>query len=131
MKRNKEKFAALNAARQVYNRREYLDCDYVNKLTDEEKDFLNRFLEENYITNFKHKGKKMYKKKADKKRLYSENNARNRCLHSYAKSKGILEELPNEGSSKSGSYSSTKDPGSFNNLEDALIEYIDSKKKPK
>jgi hypothetical protein len=131
LKRSKEKFPALNTNRQVFNRREYLDCDYIDKLTDEEKDFLNRFLEETYITNFDHKGKKFYKKKAEKKKLYHDNNSRNRCLLSYAKSKGIIDKLPDDNGVKSAAHTGVRDPGKFGEMEDALIDYIDSKNVPK
>jgi hypothetical protein len=106
-----EKFPGLNPLRQVGNRKEYHDFDYVNKLSPEEKEWLHSFVSETLITNFDHAGKKIYKTKEERKKFYSENNARNRCMLSMAKTKGLLnhyeatqvlaelekEEIPNPG----------------------------------
>jgi hypothetical protein len=85
--RNKEKYPALNFKRQVKTRLEQLDCDYVDKLNDKEKAFLNAFLEETVITNFDHKGKLIYK---DRKPFYDANNARNRCMYTKALAMGKI-----------------------------------------
>jgi hypothetical protein len=58
---------------------------YVEQLNDAEKDFMNRFVEEEINANLKHKGKKINTTKADKKRCYDRNNARNRCIYTRAK----------------------------------------------
>lgn len=92
--RHKEKFAALNPKRAVKNRQEQLDVPYLDKLNDKEKAWLNNFLEESVITNFQHKGKKFYTSKKAKRKLYSENNARNRCVYTKAKSMGTLIQMP-------------------------------------
>ena len=91
--RNKEKYAALNTNRQVGNRKEYLHCDYVEKLNDKEKEFLNSFLEETVIANFKHKGKRIIKSRKEELKIYVENNARNRCTLSKARVTGMLDDV--------------------------------------
>jgi hypothetical protein len=94
MPRHKEKYAALNPKRAVKNRQEQLEVPYLDQLNDKEKEWLNAFLEESVITNFQHKSKKkFYKSKKAKRKLYSENNARNRCVYTKAKSMGMLSQI--------------------------------------
>ena len=94
--RNKEKNVTFNTQRQVANRRDLLEVDYVSKLNDSEKDWLNRFNEEFALANFNHSGKKLDKSKKAKKAAYDSNNARNRCLYNKAKSTGLLDNAPSE-----------------------------------
>jgi hypothetical protein len=114
--RNKEKYPALNFKRQVKTRLDQLDIDYVAKLNDEEKDFLNRFLEETVITNFKHKGPKIY---SDPKPFYNSNNARNKCIYTGAKALGILESRTLEGMEQDSHYPTASD------VEDAMIHGLE------
>jgi hypothetical protein len=88
--RHKERYAALNFKRQVKTRLDQLDIDYVDKLSDKDKAWLNSFLEETVITNFQHKGKKHYKTKKGRREFYGANNARNRCMFTKAKAMGTL-----------------------------------------
>lgn len=88
--RNKEKYPALNFRRQVKTRLDQLETDYIDKLSDEEKAWLNAFLEETVITNFQHKGRKFYKSKKAKREFYGSNNARNRCLFTKAKAMNTI-----------------------------------------
>lgn len=96
-------------------KQELLDVDYIDKLNDEEKDFLNRFLEETVNARFDHDGKKIYRKKKDQLELYQENNSRNRCQYNIAKVTGRLE------------YDTTTKTEIKDVAEDVLIELIDRK----
>jgi len=89
VKYSKAKYPALNVNRQVANRKEYLEVDYLHKLNDEEKEFLNSFQSETVITNFKHRGEKLYDKD-NRKEFYDDNNRRNRCMLSKAKATGMI-----------------------------------------
>lgn len=104
--RSKEKFPALNFRRQVKTRLDQLETDYLDKLNDEEKAWLNAFLEETVITNFQHKGRKFYKSKKAKREFYSSNNARNRCQFTKAKAMNTIV--------------NTKNPQALQSLVDAM-----------
>lgn len=125
--RDKEKYPGLNVKRMVSNRKEYVDYDYVEGLDDTAKDFLNRFTEEYYIANFKHKGKKLGRKKKDRKDSYDRNNQRNRDLYSKAKVTGLLDNAPTK------EYLQSKLDNQylehFTDQEDILIELLFSDKK--
>ena len=125
--RHREKFAALNFKRQVKTRLDQLDIDYVDKLNDKEKAWLNSFLEETVITNFQHKGKKHYKTKKSKREFYNSNNARNRCMFTKAKAMGTLV-FNNNPSAFSSLLEQADGDATDNRLEDAFIEYFDSQK---
>jgi hypothetical protein len=80
-----------------------MDCDYANKLNNEEKRFLSNFNEEYYGGNFNHPGKQLHKTKAMKKDCYDRNNARNRDAFGILKIRGSLlefSELSNLGKSQ-------------------------------
>ena len=93
-KPKRERWPSLNAKRQVYNRKEYLDYDYLNALTDEQKDLLNKFSSEYYMASFKKDPEQRLNK--DTKKSYDANNARNRCMLSNAVSKGLLDNAPTQ-----------------------------------
>lgn len=112
-------------------RRDYSDQDYINDLSDKEKDWLNRFNEEWVHANFNHNGKRIHPlkqktktiKKNGKKRsvdVYKQkcehnNNARNRDAFAISKASNILEAFkPIEKASAKDEY------------EDKLIEMIDA-----
>lgn len=120
--RNKEKYAALNFKRQVKTRLDQLDTDYLDQLNPEQKDYLNRFLEETVITNFQHKGEQLYD---NRKPFYDANNARNRCLYTKAKAMGLL-----FNASTSEALSSIMDDNevSSNSQEDAMLESVTLKR---
>ena len=81
-------------------RRDYIETDYVNgikdkhgnvvmrALTEEEKDWLDQFYKETVNANFK--DAKLITDKEEQKKIYGENNARNRCLYNQAKKTGKL-----------------------------------------
>lgn len=127
--RNKEKFPALNAKRAVFNRRDLLQVDYLDKLNDREKDWLNRFNEEFVIANFNHKGRSLDKTKKAKKAAYDSNNARNRCLYNKAKSTGMLDNVPSQDYFNSKLKDISID--TYEHIEDVLIRRIDESKEIK
>lgn len=83
----KQKYPGLNPKYQVPVRRELFDQDYINKLSDDEKAWLDKFNQETIITNFNHKGKKLITDSKKKNELYTENNKRNKDI--FANSKAV------------------------------------------
>lgn len=120
--KNGEAYPALNAKRQVFNRRDYMDCDYFDQLNEEEKEWMNSFLSETIVTNFNHLGPDLYVDEEDKRQFYRDNNRRNRCMYNIAKSKGSLYSL--EGARQ---VSTNDDVGV--GVEDLYIETITLKRR--
>jgi hypothetical protein len=119
--RHKEKYPALNFKRQVKTRLGQLETDYVDKLNEKDKAYLNSFLEETVITNFDHKGKKLYK---DRKPFYDANNARNRCIYTAAQAMGTLY---NASTTEALSAVMDIEAPTANNVEDAMLEAMEIK----
>lgn len=90
-KRSKNKFSALDPKLNLKSRAELIDFDYVDKLTDKEKEFLNTFSEEFNNANFSHGKKILHKSRALKKDCYGMNNRRNRDILTRAKAMGNIE----------------------------------------
>jgi hypothetical protein len=67
-----------------------IDYDYVDQLSDKEKDWLNRFTEEYTNASFGHKGAKIHKKKKDELEAYKRNNYRNADILTRAKASGKI-----------------------------------------
>lgn len=106
-------------------KQEYLDYDYVNKLNDEEKDFLAAFTSEYLNADFQHPLKRVIKKtKKNTKRSYDSNNARNRCMYSNNRAKGNLNMVPQE---KVNNFFGEINDYSSNTTEEAFLEYLDWK----
>ena len=94
--REKVKNPALKRQYNLKVRRDYIEPDYIDgvyndngellirALTDEEKEWLNKFYEETVCASFKGE-ESLYTEKEDRREIYSENNARNRCLYNKAK----------------------------------------------
>lgn len=72
-------------------RYELIDYDYINKLSEEEKDWLNRFTEEFVGANFNHSGEILHDSKELKRDCYGKNNARNRDILTKMKASGKIE----------------------------------------
>lgn len=85
--RSKVKYPGLDPAYNLRSRQEEITdiASYAHKLTEEEKAWANAFVEEEINANFKHKGIKINRKVADKRRCYTKNNARNRDILNRAK----------------------------------------------
>lgn len=124
-KRNKTPYANLKKKYHNLNIQEWIDYteEYVKSLPPEDRAYLDKFMEEEYRAYFNKDKKKHINKKANRKAIYSNNNARNRDV--YARAKG--EKKLVYSTAKSLSEAVDK----YNNLtnpEDALIEMIDMKR---
>lgn len=89
-RRSKQKYPALNPEFNLRSRSDLIDYDYVDKLNDKDKEWLNSFTEEYTNANFNHKGKPIQKKKEYKKDSYDRNNARNRDILTREKAQGAI-----------------------------------------
>lgn len=110
-RRKNVKYPALDPLYNLKTRVEQIEDvhSYADKLNEEEKDYLNRFMEEYVNADFQHEGKRVHpkrlkkskyktkrgKKTTDKFKKESEdrNNARNRCLLTTARAFGGLDYL--------------------------------------
>jgi hypothetical protein len=120
-RRSRVKFPALKPQYNLKSRYELIaDCDYLHKLSEEEKAWLNAFNEEEINANFNHSGPKLNKASKDKRRCYNSNNARNRDILTRAKASG-----------RSVSFGDLKEEEVSVSLEDKLIYQVDKKKKKK
>lgn len=116
-RRSQAKYPALYPQYNLKTRTELFEIDYLNKLNDKEKAWLNSFNEEYVNANFTHDGKKIQRRKSHKKDSYDRNNARNRDILTKAKASGnqvILTEKVQ-----------------ITTVEDMLINKIDESRKPK
>lgn len=89
--RARTKYAGLKTHLNLKTRADQLDMDYIGKLNDKEKAWLNAFIEEEVNSKFDHNGKKFNKTKKAKRKIYSANNARNRCVFTRAKATHTLD----------------------------------------
>jgi hypothetical protein len=85
--RSKVKHPALKQQYTLRSRAELLEYDYLHKLSEKELDWLNKFSEEYISASFdtKHPRRNLHRSKAMKKKVYDQNNARNRDLYTKAK----------------------------------------------
>lgn len=92
-RRSQSKFPALEKKYNLLSRQELIsDFDYLHKLNDKEKAWLNKFVEEEVNASFKHKNP-LNKTKKQRKVCYNRNNSRNRCLLTKNKMLGNVEDL--------------------------------------
>ena len=89
-RRDAAKYPGLNKSYFSRIKQEYHDIDYVNKLSEEEKEWLSSFMEEDLGARFNHKRKKIYKKVGDKRASYRRNNYRNMDIYSNSKAANRL-----------------------------------------
>lgn len=100
-------------------RREYLDnLEYVDKLSEKEKEWLNNFNEEYLSANFNHPGKKLHKTKAKRREIYGMNNAKNRDALAIAKASNSVRYGNKD-------IADLVDQEAPSNPEDAIIEMMD------
>ena len=91
--KNRRSLQLYPALKKEYNlviRQDCFDQDYINKLSPDEKDWLNRFNEEYINANFKHKGRRLHRTKKLKRDCENRNNMRNRDIYGLAKRDGRL-----------------------------------------
>lgn len=91
-RRAQAKYPALEKKFNLPSRQELLDFDYLHKLNDREKAFLNKFVEEEINASFRHKNPLNKSKKA-RKACYDRNNARNRDILIKNKILGNVEDI--------------------------------------
>lgn len=116
-KRNSTKFPGLDPAVNLKTRIDQLDMDYINKLSEKDKKWLNKFCNEYVHASLDSKNlkKNLHNTKELKKDCYDRNNARNRDVYTKAKASGNL------------AYSEDVNIAvETDNIEDYLIEGIDS-----
>lgn len=137
-RRNSVKYPALEKSKNLKNRQELMDQDYINKLSPKDKDWLNRFNAEYINADFTHDGPRVhpikykpqvvkatgeirqvdvYKQKCEKM-----NNDRNVDTFTATKSNNMLKGEKEMKPSIEGNRTTDN-----NEIENALIEYIDSK----
>lgn len=87
-RRAKEKYPALKQNLNLKTRYELVDYDYIDQLSDKEKDWLNRFTEEYTHAKFDHDGSRIQRKKKHEIESYNRNNSRNRDILTRAKAMG-------------------------------------------
>lgn len=124
--RSQKKNPALISRFNSRIRQEYLDYDYLDKLSEKDLKWLNDFTEEENNARFNHDGKKFNTSTSSKKVIYDKNNARNRCTHSIAKRNNAL--IMTDSPTILRYKERKQEVGDINEMEDALIEYLDAKK---
>ena len=129
----RQRYPALNAKYQVANRRELIDMDYLDKLNGEEMEWLNAFISETVVTNFKHRGDTLIDDVEKRRELYRENNKRNADVYAVSKATHNLVFYGEFKNFQEYDRIISKDPNNDGNYtyEDQLIDFIDDKKKPK
>ncbi len=101
-------------------KQEYHDIDYVDKLSEQEKDWLSRFMNEDLGANLKENresGKAINTDPKHIRDIWARNNARNADLYSKAKATGMLD-TPD----------AIPDDSYYESFEDAVIDQLDLSK---
>jgi hypothetical protein len=139
-KRSRSKYAALDPSLNLKTRTDLIDYDYVNKLTDKEKAWLNKFTQE-YVNagNLTKENKPLHKSKELRKDCYDRNNARNRCQYTRQKAsignkyleeyKTVLFEDPTEDMDTMIDMSSTTYYDEYNKLKETTETNVKSNKR--
>jgi hypothetical protein len=92
--RDKERFPGLKKHRFSRIKQEYHDIDYAHKLSEEEKEWLNSFMEEDLGARMNHTGPKLLAKDKEAQReSWRRNNSRNRDIYGQAKAQGRVLQL--------------------------------------
>jgi hypothetical protein len=109
----KKSHAVLNPARARKSTEDFIDYDYVSKLSAEERDWLAQFTSEYYCADLK--DAKLHTTKEAKRALFGANNARNRdCYTKLNRVPVAPDGMPN---------AEERDP--TGEIEDRIIEIID------
>lgn len=95
-KRSGIKYPALDPLYNTKVRRENIDYDYIKKLNEEEKAWLNKFTEEYNNASFKNDGTDLHNTQEMKRDCYRRNNYRNRCLYGVSKANGRVVDATDE-----------------------------------
>jgi hypothetical protein len=106
-RRNQSKYPALEKKFTLKGRQEFIDTEYINGvfdkdgnqvirgLTDEEKEWLNKFYQEDLNASFNHDDP-LIDTTEGRKKSYDANNARNRDIYNRKRSMGMLKEINDE-----------------------------------
>lgn len=97
-RRGSTKHPNLKPELNLKTRYELIDYDYLNDLTEKEKDYLDKFTKEYVSASFDtdNPNKNLHKTKKLRNQVYGQNNSRNRCVWTKAKASGqnlYLEEM--------------------------------------
>lgn len=116
-KRDRKKNPGLDKHLFSRVKQEYHDYDYVDKLSDKDKEWLSTFTEEYLGARLNHKKKKLHRTKKMKRDCFNRNNARQRDTYSIARATNAL--LYAEG---------PVSPVDTGLTEDDIIELLDAEK---
>jgi hypothetical protein len=121
-KRSKAKYPGLVPRLTSRVRQEYHDFDYIDSLDEEAKEFLNRFIEEELNASFKNDDRDLNQETTEKRKIYNQNNARNRDLYGLIKGKVANTKLLNYEDSLNiiESEMATQSP------ENSILDYLES-----
>ncbi len=96
-RRSDLEFPALSPQHNLRSRYDEIEdvASYAGSLSNEDKAWLNSFIEEEVCANFNHKGVKLNDETdaTVRSRIYGRNNQRNRCIYTQEVSKGSLNYL--------------------------------------
>ena len=122
MKKAKISDRGINKKKNLKIRQELIELDYVNKLSKEEKAWLNKFNLEYVSADFRH-DKPLHKTAKQRKSCEDANNARNRDSYSITKSNNMLKGITKDNSVILDKNKSTN----LRETEEVLIKIIDKK----
>lgn len=93
-KRNRAQYPALTPSLNLKTRQDLIDYDYLNKLNEDEMDWLNKFSQEFIVATLDSKPKNnKHNTKALAKDCYDKNNSRNRDVLTRQKATGRIKYL--------------------------------------
>lgn len=92
-KRQQAKYPGLKKELYSKVKQQYFDIDYINTLSEEEKQWLNDFLNEYYGANLNESKERMHNTPTLRKDVFDRNNARNRDIYNVAITGGRLDHL--------------------------------------
>lgn len=109
-------------------RQEYIDYDYLDKLSESELTWLNKFSEEYINARFTNGSSDIDQTPEGRKAAYNRNNARNRCLYSQLKVRRMNDKLVNYDDFKNVIEDwMDQDRSETNYMENAYIDFLDFK----
>lgn len=111
---------------------EYMDIDYLDKLNEQEKEWLHKFEEEfnGASLDFKNLENNLHNTQELKKDCTDRKNARNRCTYGIAKANGLVRDDPRIENNRIHNDSRIENNCIYDDpsiTEDAMISYIDKK----
>lgn len=94
LKEIRTKYKHLNPNYQPASRRDLIDYDYLEQLSEDELEFLNKFTAENISANFKDIPSSRLVNDSIKKQVFKENYRRNADIMAQSRSKKSIDEIP-------------------------------------